>query len=77
MRQEKDRSSQAVVALHKNPKPAADYTDNTDLHGSKKFNRTIFEFVNSCHPSSSMVRFAFCPKQAVLLIQKILLQTAA
>jgi len=29
------------MALHKKPNLTTDSTDDTDLHGSKKFNRTI------------------------------------
>lgn len=44
-------------SLRKSQNLTTDNTDDSDLHGSKKFNRTIFEFVDSCHQCSS-VRFA-------------------
>src|SRR5438270_12935601 len=43
----------------KNPILTTDNTDNTDLHRSKKFNRTFFRFANPCHPCPSVVTFAF------------------
>jgi hypothetical protein len=53
-----------ATGYEKNPKNfTTDNTDNTDSHGSKEFNRPIFEFANPCHPLLSVVRFVFCAKQ--------------
>ena len=57
---------QLLFALHKTPNLATDNTDDTDLHGSKKFNWIIFKFVNPCDPCSSVVRFVFCAKPTAI-----------
>jgi hypothetical protein len=54
-----------LSALHRNSTLTTDSTDNTDLHGSQKFDQDIFEFVNPCHPCSSVVSFAFLCKAAL------------
>ena len=37
-------------SFSQNPTLTTDDTDNTDLHGSKKFDKAIFKFINPCHP---------------------------
>ena len=51
------QNGKGEIALPKKPNLTADYTDNADLHGSKKFKLSHFEFVGPCNPCSSVVGF--------------------